>query len=153
MTSLPAPEGAPTNEDEPQTLLIAGLAIAGVMLVAIVALVIALIFVCCSKNEEDKKSPCKEEEDDMEYCEAYIQNSNTVSDDYTVKEGMVWNSAYRNCRVEEGSDPTMEEPQGKQPQPFIITERRKLSPPATLTHNYTNVYRTQCGSNDYEEVF
>lgn len=152
-TSFPSPKGAPTNQDEPQALLIAGLAIAGVLLVAIVGLVIALIAVCCSKNEEDREKPCKEENDDMEYCEAYVLNGNTAINDYTLKEGMVRNSAYRNCTVEEGSDPTMREPQGKQLQQFTVREREKLSPPATLAHNYTNVYRTDRGSNDYEEVF
>ena len=156
MTSSPPPEGRdPTGKKvDSQPLLIGGLVVAGVLLVAIVALVIALIMVCCSrsKGEEDKEKSCQED-DDMDYCEAYALNNSTVTTDYTPKAGMVWNTAYRSCSVEEGNDPVLKKPQAKQPQRFTIKDDDKYSPPATLTHNYTNVYNIHRGSNDYEEVF
>ena len=96
----------------------------------------------------------------MEYCEAYVLNSNANNKAYLLKEGMVWNTAYHKCTLEGSTrdGPTVKGSQNKQH--FTIQERKenlsevnesKSSP--CIVHKYINVNIASHDYNDYEEVY
>ena len=152
-----------SNDGGLPILLIVGLVVAGLLLVAIAVLAVILIMICLRnpQRKKDKSQPARQEDSEMDYCDAYVVNSNTNNKSLP-KVNLVWNHSYHKCTLIgcTESEASLKWSSGQLPQSFVAPADEHsvngLSEtlPSAVTQNcmHINIDAPSHDCNDYEEV-